>query len=251
VATAVHLCSGGSRKSDPSFDFVDVNSLDVPYQRTFGKFASALPEFQRINDAAYWDYQRERVFVRTDGQLRRIAKSHARRRICNKARRPDNVARVAGSMPISCVRCKSKIIWRAGCQSQTVADIVFSSKGVRRQVTKYAIQRYRCGVCRQEMGVPRQKTMFGPNLRAYVVYLLIEMRLSHKNIADHLKTGAVRAFTRIRNSMATSTVKGTKETAILLSIQQTLKYRNMEFLEFIRSGSKEIEALGISDLIVW
>jgi hypothetical protein len=44
--------------------------------------------------------------------------------------------------------------------------------------------------------------------------------------------------------MATSTVKGTKETAILLSIQQTLKYRNMEFLEFLRSGSKEIKALG-------
>jgi len=346
------------------------------------------------------------------------------------------------------------MIWRAGCQSQTVADIVFSSKGARRQVTKYAIQRYRCGVCRQEMGVPRQKTMFGPNLRAYVVYLLIEMRLSHKNIADHLKTvfglvvnssaindiksfvakeyeplyesllqsvssgnlvhadetkgvvyggghflwiftnlttvtyvysptrdadvlqsvlrgfsgvlvsdfygayevmecpqqkclihlmrdineavlknpfnfeltwiasrfgtllrdivdsidrwglkaqrlqkhkrqadrflseiesfkctsdaaitlrkrllknrsrlftfldydgvpwnnnnaeHAVRAFTRIRNSMATSTVKGTKETAVLLSIQQTLKYRKMEFLEFLRSGSKKIEALG-------
>jgi hypothetical protein len=167
VATAVHLCSGGARKSDSSFDFVDVTSLDVPYQRTFGKFASALPEFQRINDAAYWDYQRERLFVRTDGQLRRIAKSHARRRIRNKARRPDKVARVAGSMPISCVRCKSKIIWKAGCQSQTVADIVFSSKGVRRQVRKYAIQRYRCGVCRQEMGVPRQKKMFGPNLRAY------------------------------------------------------------------------------------
>jgi hypothetical protein len=62
----------------------------------------------------------------------------------------------------------------------------------------------------------------------------------NNNNAEH----AVRAFTRIRNSMATSTVKGTKETAVLLSIQQTLKYRKMEFLEFLRSGSKKIEALG-------
>jgi predicted RecB family nuclease len=451
VATAIHLISSGaSRNSDSSFDFVDVNSLEVPYQRIFGKFASALPEFQRINDAAYWDYQRERVFVRTDHQFRRIAKSQARPRGGKRVRRPDKSLWVAGSIPTSCVRCKSKIIWKAGCQSQTVADIVFSSKGARRQVTKYAIQRYRCGACRQEMGVPRQKTLFGPNLRAYIIYLLIEMRLSHKNIAGHLKTvfglvvsssaindiksfvaneyeplyetllqtissgnlvhadetkgvvyggghflwiftnlttvayvysptrdadvlqrvlrgfsgvlvsdfygayeaiecpqqkclihlmrdineavlknpfnseltsiasrfgallrdivdsidrwglkarrlrkhkrqadrflsdidsfkcssdaaialrkrllknksklftfldydsvpwnnnnaeHAVRAFTRIRNSMATSTVKGTKETAILLSIQQTLKYRNMEFLDFLRSGSKEI-----------
>jgi hypothetical protein len=60
----------------------------------------------------------------------------------------------------------------------------------------------------------------------------------NNNNAEH----AVRAFTRIRNTMATSTGKGTKEYAILLSIQQTLKYRNMEFLDFLRSGNKAIEA---------
>jgi predicted RecB family nuclease len=63
VATGVHqICNGVSRSSDSSMEFVDVNSLDVPYSRTFGKFSSALPEFQRINDAAYWDYQRERGY---------------------------------------------------------------------------------------------------------------------------------------------------------------------------------------------
>ena len=39
--------------------------LEVPYQRTFGPFAGALPDFHKINNAAYWDYQREKVFVRT------------------------------------------------------------------------------------------------------------------------------------------------------------------------------------------
>jgi hypothetical protein len=61
----------------------------------------------------------------------------------------------------------------------------------------------------------------------------------NNNNAEH----AVRAFTRIRNTMATSTVKGTKEYAILLSIQQTLKYRNLEFFDFLRSGRKTIEGL--------
>jgi Transposase IS66 family len=61
----------------------------------------------------------------------------------------------------------------------------------------------------------------------------------NNNNAEH----AVRAFTRIRNMMSTSTAKGTKEYAILLSVQQTLKYRNMNLLKFLRSGSTEIEDL--------
>ena len=34
--------------------------LKVPYQRTYGPFASPSPDFHRINKAAYWNYQRER-----------------------------------------------------------------------------------------------------------------------------------------------------------------------------------------------
>ena len=43
--------------------------------------------------------------------------------------------------------------------------------------------------------------------------------------------------------MATSTAKGTREYAILLSIQQTLKFRNMDFLTFLLSQSTHIDGL--------
>jgi hypothetical protein len=42
------MCGGGS-----SLDAVDISSLEVDFQRTFGKFDSALPEFAKVNDAAY------------------------------------------------------------------------------------------------------------------------------------------------------------------------------------------------------
>jgi len=58
----------------------------------------------------------------------------------------------------------------------------------------------------------------------------------NNNNAEH----AVRGFTRLRNVMMTSTPKGTREYAILLSIQQTLQYRGMGFLDFLRSGRMEI-----------
>jgi Transposase IS66 family len=62
----------------------------------------------------------------------------------------------------------------------------------------------------------------------------------NNNNAEH----AVRAFTRLRNVMSTSTPKGTREFATLLSIQQTLRYRGMSVLEFVRSDKIDISDAG-------
>jgi hypothetical protein len=58
----------------------------------------------------------------------------------------------------------------------------------------------------------------------------------NNNNAEH----ALRAFTRLRNVMSKSTPKGHREYATLLSIQQTLRYRGLGFLDFLRSGRIEI-----------
>jgi hypothetical protein len=59
----------------------------------------------------------------------------------------------------------------------------------------------------------------------------------NNNNAEH----AVRAFTRLRNVMVTSTRKGTNEYCILLTLQQTLQCRDKGFLDFLRSGRIEID----------
>jgi hypothetical protein len=59
----------------------------------------------------------------------------------------------------------------------------------------------------------------------------------NNNNAEH----AVRAFVKLRNLIGTSTPKGMQEYATLLSVQQTLKYRGKDFLEFMRSGKTEID----------
>ena len=345
------------KKEEDTSKYVDVDTLKVPYQRTYGPFASPLPDFRNINNAAYWNYQRERVYVRSDQQLR--IKSTARRRPGNRAPpRPDKTIKVEGHRPEQCPRCGSGGIWKAGLQGQTEIDIVFSKKGARRQITRTTrrcvrgwalclgiyqfdyscicllsrarrgsapwnvgrIQRcafsdfygaYDAVECMQQrclihlmrdindglMKFPFNSELsgmaakFGEVLRVivdtidrrglkcrflrkhkkqvnrfmneikstkYTTEVAISLRkrfVKHRtklftfldydgvpwnnNNAEH----AVRAFTRIRNMMSTSTAKGTKEYAILLSVQQTLKYRNMNLLRFLRSGSTEIEDL--------
>ena len=58
----VRICGGGAS----GLDAVDVGSLEVGFQRTYGKLDCALPEFAKINDAAYWDYQRDKIYIRSN-----------------------------------------------------------------------------------------------------------------------------------------------------------------------------------------
>ena len=85
--------------------------------------------------------------------------------------------------------------------------------------------------CRSEVALSLKKRFEknGPKLFTFLDHDDVPW---NNNNAEH----AVRAFTRLRNVMATSTANGTREYATLLSIQQTLKYRGKSFLDFLRSG---------------
>lgn len=61
----------------------------------------------------------------------------------------------------------------------------------------------------------------------------------NNNNAEH----AIKAFAALRDVMqGSSTQKGIEEYLILLSICQTCKYQALDFLDFLRSGEKDIEA---------
>jgi predicted RecB family nuclease len=164
-------------------DLVDVGSLEVGFQRTFGKFDSALPEFAKINDAAYWDYQRSKVFTRTDKTLRRtIQKSNCHEKISTF----DKEITIVDDMPAKCPKCSATKLWRyLPRRSNVVYDLKFSNKGVKRWSVKYRYSYYKCTGCFAEMTFYDRKSKYGPNLRAFLVYLVIELLLSNRKAADH------------------------------------------------------------------
>ena len=64
---------------DPSgLNAVNVGSLEVGFQHTCGKPVGALPEFAKINNAAYWDYQRDKIYIRSNPSLRKAVKRKRR-----------------------------------------------------------------------------------------------------------------------------------------------------------------------------
>jgi hypothetical protein len=57
---------------------VNVKSLTREYPQRFGPLNFAVPAFEQINSAAYWDYQRNKVYVRSNSRLRRISQRRQR-----------------------------------------------------------------------------------------------------------------------------------------------------------------------------
>ena len=172
----VRICGGAS-----GLDAVNVGSLEVGFQRTFGKFDSALPEFAKINDAAYWDYQRSKVYARTDKTIRRtVQESQVRSKNVTVEK---EVA--IGDIPDTCPKCNAAQLQMRREGSYVVYDIKFMRKGIKRWVVRYRYSRYRCSECRAEMTTYSGRPLYGPNLRAFVVYLMIELRLSNQKAAEH------------------------------------------------------------------
>jgi hypothetical protein len=61
----------------------------------------------------------------------------------------------------------------------------------------------------------------------------------HNNNAEH----AIKAFAKLRDVIeGSSTEKGIKEYLVLLSVCQTCKYMGVDFLDFLRSGEKDVQA---------
>lgn len=182
VADALVRISGGGASG---LDAVDVGSLDVGFQRTFGQFDSALPEFAKINDAAYWDYQRSKVYARTNKAVRRIVRKSVGRRKNATVERHVTIR----DAPNKCPRCGATRLWTYHRDtSHIVYDLKFTRRGIKRWAVRYHYSMHRCSECRAEMTIYSPDSQYGPTLRAFVIYLLIELRLSIQKTSEHVSS---------------------------------------------------------------
>ena len=173
VANALaRICGTGESGGETKLEAVNVSSLEVGFQRTFGKFPSALTEFETINAAAYWDYQRSKVYVRTNRATRRTIK-----RSVNPVKKVAvDKEVIVDDRPTHCSRCGASNMRVHERCSRIIFDLKFTRRGIKRWVVRYRYGTYWCSACRAKTKICRMHSKYGDNLRAYIIYLLIEMR---------------------------------------------------------------------------
>jgi predicted RecB family nuclease len=179
------------------------------------------PALEAINKAAYWDYQRERVFVRSHYKT----KCRASRKIKHRLVLKPNTS-IEYSRSWRCPACHSKLIYRHGKRSTTLIDLKFLRYGVKRWIVRYINQRYRCRLCLKTFYSPgwRWTSKYGPDLIAYAIYQNIELRMPqsliamdinnlfglriHRNTINKFKSAAAQSYKHSYDRMLKRLCKG-------------------------------------------
>jgi predicted RecB family nuclease len=149
---------------------VYVRSLKPPRKR-FGPFISPVEEFKGITETAWWNYQRDRIYLKSEPPGKRAAPVSDREEVRpRKKYRLNTVVKVP--VPASCPSCGGACVPRT-YKRRTLQDLNISKSGIKRWVVEYKYRTWACAVCQRRFSVPHDfwpGSKFGRNLVAYLLY---------------------------------------------------------------------------------
>jgi predicted RecB family nuclease len=187
-AARSRAAEAASTPSSPAVAWAD--EVVAPSSRRWCRPSFALEDFDQVNRCAYFDYQRERVFLRTNEAVRRACLTARRRRKAPKL----PVTRVVEFRDDACPRCKGNrlTLHSRKILSKLAYGLKISAGGIRRQVIRCTAVRHQCEDC-QERFLPeryrrRDKHLHG--LKSWAMYQHIVHRIS----LHHLETMFVDCF---------------------------------------------------------
>ena len=242
---------------------MDTSTLKRERPFVFKRNTFAFPELEVINKAAYWDYQRERIYVKSDVKPKRPSTlSGSGPRVIA----PDKT--IECPTPRSCPKCASANFFKHAKYSKTVIDLKFMRHGLKRMVTRYRFHRYqchRCGTVFQPEETCWGKRRYGSGIAAYALYLNIELRLPQVNIISklnrlfgfHLHSTAIGdfkaetaekyevTFNALVNRLCSGPVLHVDETKVSLKNKDGFVwvFANMEDVVYVYSDTREGDLL--------
>ena len=135
-----------------------------------------------VNKAGYWDYQRSRIFLRTDKRVKA-----AEHKIITRQHHPARINQYIElhDRPSCCPKCGHKKIELHNWLTSTVYDLKFSNTGLKKWVVRYRYHRFLCCSCNSTFYAPERpwsRSKYGPNLRSYIIFQLIELRIPQTTV---------------------------------------------------------------------
>jgi hypothetical protein len=158
----------------------DINT--VSSRREYGKASFVLPDFEHINSCAYFDYQREKVFLRESGSVRR-ARSRK-----NERRRRLRVNRSITVWSNKCPVCGgSEIVRMEGHVHRKLAyDLKLVESGISRQVIACTCSLHRCRECEKTF-LPqkyKRRAKHFHNLKSWAIYQHVAHRIGFQRLQE-------------------------------------------------------------------
>ena len=150
----------------------------------WGRNTFAFPELEFVNNCAYFDYQHEKIFWRTNDEVKKSQKKIMMRPLKMRINKV-----IVSARPCKCPFCASSEVVKHGRSSRIIYDLKFSISGVKRWVVEYRNHRFICQICKKTFYPsehPETRERFGNGLVAWIVYQNIGLRQSQENVGKGL-----------------------------------------------------------------
>ncbi len=173
-----------SNKKSSDVIFVDDLRKKSIFKFCIGEFA--LPEFEALNKCAHFDYQRERVHVRTNSYLK---KYYAKSVLGSRGR--VYIGKPSVSLPAPkkevCIRCGKIAKKIVKSLSKKIVDLKFSQTGVKRWIVQLNSNFYYCSQCSKTFTPSWYRNVerkYGHDLMAWTMYQHIVKSQSFRQITS-------------------------------------------------------------------
>lgn len=145
----------------------------------------AFDEIDFINKCSFFDYQRERVYARTNPVIRKAQLKLKKKKKNNL--KPNQEINIIARV---CLFCKVKELKRGSSVSKKVIDLKFFASGVKKWIIKYQTNKYYCQNCKKAF-LPQNylkiSSKFGHNLICWTIYHHIVNKESFRQIAANME----------------------------------------------------------------
>ena len=152
--------------------------------KIFSPRKPALEDFNFVIKCAYFDYQREKVLVRTHSHFRSINRQHRKLKHTNVC--PNQLVNLESDR---CRRCNSKKLQQIKQLGRLLIDLKFSKRGMRKSVTRFLCWRYKCQKCGCEFSSRDQMPdlqAYGHGLVSWCIYLNVSCGVNMSRVRKSL-----------------------------------------------------------------
>jgi len=183
ISDKSHL-SNVIEKGNSSLEVSYICDIHPKFNRPdWGKVEFATADFEFINTRSYFDYQREKIYIRTNEN---IALQH------EKNIRPPRRIKATKQTELTCSSCPTcgcsdiiKIMKvGGGIGRRKCLDLEITDEYVKRVVDEFSSYEYRCNKCNKEFYAEQYTKMhkYGHSLKSWAMYEYVAHRMSLKSL---------------------------------------------------------------------
>jgi hypothetical protein len=130
---------------------IETTSIEAQNYRKWGDPHFQIKEFDEINEYSYFDYQRNKIYLRTNKSVKKaLGRARKSRKYVN---RPDKVLKC---LPMDCPACHCDSFYELEhSKAKLVINIKFMKNGIKKWNTKLPGSRFQCAGCGEEFELRR------------------------------------------------------------------------------------------------